>query len=230
MKEIINSVCQYLGELSTVTVIFRLFLSTILGGIIGFERGKHGRAAGFRTHIILCVGAALTALVGVYCYEELGFTSDPMRIPAQVVSGIGFLGAGAIILKNKMTITGLTTAAGMWTTAVIGIATGAGFYTGAITGAILLFSTTTFFTMFEKARKSIVNIYIEIAEARDTNRIIDELHEVCEGISDIQIHSPKAKIQGAVSLVIVIDKEHSDAERILRKIQAIDGIIFAVFQ
>lgn len=225
-----QKIIEYLSDVSTVTVILRLLLSTVLGGVIGFERGKHGRAAGFRTHIILCVGAALTALVGVYCYEELGLTSDPMRIPAQVVSGIGFLGAGAIILKNKTTITGLTTAAGMWTTAVIGIAAGAGFYVGAIMGAVLLFCTTTFFTMFEKARKSIVNIYLEIADANDTNDVIDELHNVCEGISDIQIHSPKAKIEGAVSLVVVVDKEHSDAEKILRKIQKIPGVIFAVFQ
>lgn len=225
-----TAIINYLSEMSVVTVILRLFLSTILGGIIGFERGKHGRAAGFRTHIILCVGAALTALVGVYCYEELGFTSDPMRIPAQVVSGIGFLGAGAIILKNKMTITGLTTAAGMWTTAVIGIATGAGFYTGAITGAILLFCTTTFFTMFEKARKSIVNIYVEINDAKKTNSVIDDLYRVCDGISDIQIHSPKAKISGAVALVVVIDTDHSNASDILHKIQTVDGVIFAVLQ
>lgn len=226
MRELFN----YLSQMSAVTVILRLFLSTILGGVIGFERGKHGRAAGFRTHIILCVGAALTALVGVYCYEELGFTSDPMRIPAQVVSGIGFLGAGAIILKNKTTITGLTTAAGMWTTAVIGIATGAGFYIGAIMGAVLLFCTTTFFTMFEKARKSIINVYVEIADANKTNGVIDELYRRCEGITDIQIHSPKAKIQGAVALVVVVDCEHTHASDIVHKMQEIDGVIFAVLQ
>ena len=225
-----HAIIQYLSEVSTLTVIFRLFLSTILGGIIGFERGKHGRAAGFRTHIILCVGAALTSLVGVYCAEELGLTSDPMRIAAQVVSGIGFLGAGAIILKNKTTITGLTTAAGMWTTAVIGIAAGAGFYTGAITGAVLLFCTTTFFTMFEKARKSIINVYVEIADANNTNRVIDELYKKCDGITDIQIHSPKAKINGAVALVVVVDREHSEAQKIVHQMQEIDGVIFAILQ
>lgn len=226
MKEIFS----YLSESTAVVVIFRLFLSTILGGIIGFERGKHGRAAGFRTHIILCVGAALTSLVGIYCFEELGYQTDPLRIAAQVVSGIGFLGAGAIILKNKTTITGLTTAAGMWTTAVIGIAAGAGFYAGAVTGAVLLFCTTTFFTMFEKARKSIVNVYAEIADAKKTNGVIDELYNVCDGISDIQIHTPKAKISGAVAIVIVLDKEHSSSKDVLKTIQGIDGIIFAVYQ
>lgn len=226
MKEIMD----FLHNSTVFVVVFRLLLSTVLGGIIGFERGKHGRAAGFRTHIILCVGAALTSLVGVYCYKELGFESDPMRIAAQVVSGIGFLGAGAIILKNKTTITGLTTAAGMWTTAVIGIAAGAGFYSGAITGAVLLFCTTTFFTLFEKARKSIVNVYAEIADANKTNGVIDELYNVCDGISDIQVQYPKAKIEGAVALVIVIDKEHSDSDDVLKKIQAIDGVIFAVYQ
>ena len=109
MTEIINI---FNGSM-LFTVAARLLLATFLGGVIGFERGKHGRAAGFRTHIILCAGSALTALIGIYCYTVLGFNSDPMRTAGQVVSGIGFLGAGAIILKNETTITGLTTAAGM---------------------------------------------------------------------------------------------------------------------
>lgn len=225
-----QNIIAYFSTLSTGTVILRLFLSTLLGGIIGFERGKHGRAAGFRTHIILCVGATLTSLVGAYCFEVLDYTSDPMRIAAQVVSGIGFLGAGAIILKNKTTITGLTTAAGMWTTAVIGIATGAGFYAGAITGTVLLFCTTTFFTMFEKSRKSIINVYIEINDAHRTNEVISHITEICDNISDIQIQSPKSNISGAVAMMVVIDKEHSHAEYLISEFKKIDGVIFALPQ
>ena len=73
------------------TILFRLLLSTILSGIIGFERSRHGRPAGLRTHIIVCLGSTMTALIGQYTCLVLGFTSDPMRVSAQVISGIGFL-------------------------------------------------------------------------------------------------------------------------------------------
>ena len=226
MTEIINI---FNGSM-LFTVAARLLLATFLGGVIGFERGKHGRAAGFRTHIILCAGSALTALIGIYCYTVLGFNSDPMRTAGQVVSGIGFLGAGAIILKNETTITGLTTAAGMWTTAIIGIATGVGFYSGAIVCTALLFCTTSFFTMFEKARKTIVNVHAEIADASKTNAVIDYICKKCGGITDIQIQAPKANISGAVALSIVVDKNRADTADILKSVRDIDGVIFAVYR
>lgn len=209
--------------------IIRLLLAALLGGVIGYERGKHGRAAGFRTHIILCVGSALTALVGVYIYGILQ-AGDPMRIAAQVISGIGFLGAGAIILKNKVTITGLTTAAGMWTTAVIGIAAGAGFYVGAVLATIILYSATTFFTMFEKSRKAIVNFYVEIEDARNLNDVVDGIRAVTDDIIDIQIQESKANIKDSVALLVTIDNAKKNSEAIKNKIREINSVIFVLAQ
>ena len=113
-----------LEEFNMVSVIVRIFLAMLLGGLIGMEREKSRRPAGFRTHILVCVGACMTALIGLFVWKEMGDITDPMRISAQVVSGIGFLGVGTILVKEHDHITGLTTAAGLWTTAAIGIACG----------------------------------------------------------------------------------------------------------
>ena len=102
--------------------LLKIAIAMVVGGVLGMERGKQGRAAGMRTHILVCMGAALTAMTGVYATEVLGFGTDPMRISAQVISGIGFLGVGTILIKGRFQITGLTTAAGIWTTAGVGLA------------------------------------------------------------------------------------------------------------
>ena len=118
-------VIQTLQETNFLSAMVRLLLAAVLGGLIGTERAVKGRAAGMRTHILVCIGSALTALVGLYVTENLGLDSDPMRLSAQVISGIGFLGGGMILVRGRAHITGLTTAAGLWTTAAIGLAMGA---------------------------------------------------------------------------------------------------------
>jgi putative Mg2+ transporter-C (MgtC) family protein len=116
----------------------RLLLAAILGAAIGFQREKAGKPAGLRTHMLICIGSALFTLVGIYAFSN--GTTDPLRVAAGVVSGIGFLGAGAIIFRSSDGyIAGLTTAATMWAVAGIGMAVGAGLYiAAAVTTAIIL--------------------------------------------------------------------------------------------
>lgn len=121
-------------DITNVEMIFRLVLSTILGGAIGFEREVGNRPAGLRTHILVTVGSALIMLLSKYGFAD---NSDPARIAAQVVSGIGFLGAGTI-LRTGNTVQGLTTAATLWLCAGLGLAIGAGFYLAAIVTTILV--------------------------------------------------------------------------------------------
>ena len=102
-----------------LSTVLRSLAAVVIGGLIGSERARHGRAAGMRTHILVCLGACMTSMTSMFVSDVLGNNGDVFRIPAQVVSGIGFLGAGMIILKNNNMITGLTTAAGVWTTATI---------------------------------------------------------------------------------------------------------------
>ena len=158
----IHFVLGYLKEFNMASLLLRMFLSVIVGGIIGFERGRHGSAAGFRTHILVCVGAAMTSLCSLYVSASLGMSGDIFRIPAQVISGIGFLGAGIILVRNNSTVAGLTTAAGMWVTATIGIALGYGFYGGALVGTVICVSTTTLLTKLERKTKQSIHFYAEI--------------------------------------------------------------------
>ena len=134
----------------------RLILAAVLGGIVGMERGSGDRPAGFRTHILVCAGSALIMLVSMYGFEgfdkvpfEYPKNRDSARIAAQVVSGIGFLGAGTI-LHEGITVRGLTTAASLWMISAIGLATGAGMYFVSVAATIITFLTLTAFHSVEK--------------------------------------------------------------------------------
>ena len=123
----------WLLEPNLLTLIIRTLMAIICAGVIGFERDAHGSAAGLRTHILVCLGAMIAMSTGVFAATH--FSGDASRIGAQVVSGIGFLGAGTIMV-NRGHIKGLTTAAGLWTSACIGLAIGTGFYEAAIVGSV----------------------------------------------------------------------------------------------
>lgn len=161
-------------------VVFRLILAVIIGALVGIERARHGRAAGMRTHILVCLGAALTSMMGLFVSDVLGKDGDVLRISAQVISGIGFLGAGMIILKNNNVIVGLTTAAGVWTTGIIGIAVGYGFYSGAITATILFFATMILFAKLERRKGTTEIIYIEIDDMYKANEIVKQVAEMLD--------------------------------------------------
>lgn len=174
-------------------IAIRLILSTILGGIIGIERERRNQPAGLRTHIILCVGSTLMMLVSIYVASEIGNpeNSDPGRIAAQVVSGIGFLGAGAI-LRFGVSIKGLTTAASLWTTAGIGLAAGAGFYVGSLLATIIIIIALTLLSKWEKvflASKGTKSINLV---AKDVPDIIGKVEKVLNkhgiAITTIQVY------------------------------------------
>lgn len=133
-----------------IEMLIRLGLACLLGGLVGLERERSRHPAGFRTHILVCVGATLVMLCNIYIFEKYKGVAnvDPARLGAQVISGIGFLGAGTI-LKEGVTIRGLTTAASLWTVACIGIANGLGFYHGAIFATIFVLVTLVVFSKFE---------------------------------------------------------------------------------
>ena len=181
MTEIID----YLHDFNYVTTAIRILLAILAGGIIGIERGKHGSAAGLRTHILVCVGAVMTALTGMFIFNELEIYGDVTRISAQVISGIGFLGAGMIIVKNGNFIIGLTTAAGMWATAAIGIALGFGFYSGAVIATFACVFTAAFLSRLESKRKEITHIYAEINLDKKINNILDEIKNHIDNIDGI---------------------------------------------
>ncbi len=134
-----------------IDITLRLFAATLLGGILGFERELHGKEAGLRTHTLVCLGAALIMIISVQIFDvyKAVATVDPSRIAAQAVTGIGFLGAGAII-RSPQRIKGLTTAAGIWTAAGIGLACGLGLYKPAVVTTVLTLFVLIVFTRLNK--------------------------------------------------------------------------------
>ncbi|WP_010245297.1 MgtC/SapB family protein [Acetivibrio cellulolyticus] len=148
---------------------FRLLLACILGGLIGYERESMNRPAGFRTHILVCLGAALVMLTSQFIFEKYkGITNiDPARLGAQVISGIGFLGAGTII-REGMSVRGLTTAASLWAVSCVGIAAGIGFYEGAIIAALVIYLTLIVLKKLE----------ISFAKKRQLNILYVKTHNI----------------------------------------------------
>ena len=191
-------------------IILRSLIAVIIGVLIGSERARHGRAAGIRTHILVCLGAALTSMISIYVSEVLGYGGDVLRISAQVISGIGFLGAGMIILKNNNVITGLTTAAGVWTTSVIGIAVGFGFYSGALVVTAFFLVTIILFARLERGRKSVLVIYLELEDMYRTNETLTTLRTQVPSHFAYHITAPKSTFAGHLGLTLIIDQRPSD--------------------
>ncbi len=193
--------------------LLRLSVALICGGIIGLERGKKRRPAGFRTHMLVCVGAALAMLVsqylsmmeGFYWADILGVTNrtDVARLGAQVINGIGFLGAGTIIVTGRQEVKGLTTAAGLWASACMGLTVGAGFIEGALICCLLISATIIVFSRVERVltfRARNIHLYVEFDHVDDLGRIIAVLREKEIRIFDVEIHKSKKEqtLPGAV--------------------------------
>ncbi len=154
---------EYLRDLNMASIVVRFLLAILVGGILGMERERKNRPAGFRTYILVCLGATLVMMTNQYI-SNVYQTGDPSRMGAQVISGIGFLGAGTIILTGRNQIKGITTAACLWTAACSGLAIGIGFYEGAIIGSVAMVFTTSGLAKFDawvKKRSKYLELYIE---------------------------------------------------------------------
>ena len=208
-----------------VWVLIRSLAAVLVGTLIGSERARHGRAAGMRTHILVCLGACMTSMTSVFVAQAAGIDGDVFRIPAQVISGIGFLGAGMIILKNNSMIAGLTTAAGVWTTGTIGVALGYGFYVGAAVVTLLFLAATILFAKIERKRKTTEAVYLEVDDLYKVNAVITALRQQLPTHFSCQIIAPKSEKDGNVGLSILIEGE-TDVD--VDALCAIDGAAYAV--
>ena len=160
--------------LSYNEIIIRVVLSLVIGSIIGLERGSKSQPAGIRTHSIVCMAACLIMMTNEFVSYKFG-TGDPTRLGAQVISGVGFLGAGTILITDKKKVTGLTTAAGIWASAGIGLAIGVGFYEGALLVAISVWSVITMFQPLKKylqSRSKVIELYIVVKSTEAYNRVL----------------------------------------------------------
>lgn len=201
-----QQITTFFEEFTTLSAICRMFLAVIAGGIIGLERGHHGKAAGFRTHVLVCLGAAITVLVGIYSAKVLEFSGDPMRLGAQVISGIGFLGAGSILVVGKRHIRGITTAAGLWVTGAIGLALGAGFIWIGLAAVALVVLTMTVMYHMESASDVTGNrthYYIELNNATVTNEIVTLLRSRY-GVLETNIIPARSGVSGHIGIEAIV--------------------------
>ena len=230
--EIYRIVSTYLAEFGLVQVAIRTILAILVGCMIGAERAKHGRAAGMRTHILVCLGAAMTAMTSLYVSEVLGYGGDVLRIPAQVISGIGFLGAGTILIRGKTMVTGLTTAAGLWATAAIGISVGVGFYAAGVICAIISLFTFICLTTFERSGtygKYNIRIYVECTDASHLNDLVETLSSEEFGLREFEITPARSGISNHIGIVAMVIMHHkNDKKDRLDKIAALEPVFIAI--
>jgi putative Mg2+ transporter-C (MgtC) family protein len=190
------------------------------------ERGWHGRAAGLRTHILVCVGATMAALVGVFSIRYLNPNSDPLRTGAQVISGMGFLGAGTILVRDRTRVTGLTTAAGLWATASIGLAIGIGFYTAAFFAFLAIFITMTVLIWVERMTRS-KHSYLCYIECNNSGFFQDFYRQVKPLVSNIEIIPAKSGISGHVGIEFKADNR-DNYHQLLEKAEENEHIVIAL--
>lgn len=218
-------------DITLLSALLRIVAAVVVGGLIGMERGWHGRAAGMRTHILVCLGSALTALVGIYAVQVLHLNSDPLRIGAQVVSGIGFLGAGTILIKNRSHVTGLTTAAGLWATAAIGLALGVGFYEAALLSVALILAANETLPRMERrmeARSLGGHIYAELSDVERVNDFIELVRRKYRA-ENLHITSARSGISGNVGVEIeLFPEQKKELRTICDELAQNDYIPFAV--
>ena len=167
-------------EVTYLSVALRIVLAVIIGGLLGLERGLKNRPAGLRTYMLVCTGACLVMLTNQYVCQVF-LTGDPTRMAAQVVSGIGFLGAGTIIVTRHSQIKGLTTAAGLWSAAGVGLALGVGFYEAAIMGGLAVFTVMTLLQRMDNRMHSATKRLDVCLELESALTLADFLHQVRDG-------------------------------------------------
>ena len=225
--EQIRAILDYLQEFNTVSVILRILLAVVAGGVIGSERGRHGRAAGFRTHILVCLGGAMTSLCSLYVAVVAKMPGDVFRIAAQVISGIGFLGAGIILVKNNSTVAGLTTAAGMWVTATIGVAFGYGFYGGGLLTTAICVINAALLTKVEHNRRQAIHFYVEVNDLSKIQSVLDQISDILKKDVYVETLPAKSGIVGNIGFNVTTSYKH-DYEQIRKDISLVDGVNFVV--
>ena len=182
---------DFFRDMDMLAVTARLILAVICGGAIGIEREIKRRPAGFRTHILICMGSAITILTNLYLYQLMHLYTDVSRMGAQVIAGISFVGAGTIIVTRRQRVKGLTTAAGLWTAAIIGLACGAGYAEAAIFTTVLVLFAELVLSKIEyryARKKSDANLYIEYRHPDTIKQLVRILREKKVSLNDMEVN------------------------------------------
>lgn len=212
-------------EVTYTAIAFRLFLSVLLGGMIGMERGLKNRPAGLRTYMLVCLGSCTVMITNQYVFQAFG-VGDPTRMAAQVISGVGFLGAGTIIVTVRNQIKGLTTAAGLWASACVGLALGIGLYEVAIPGGIGIFvimMVVQKLDSYMRQNARLIEVYVELAPHVHIGAFLSHIRKL-----DLKPHNMQMDVSAdqditAFSISLMSSRKLSH-DNVLRNIRAMEGL------
>lgn len=223
----------YLRQMNMASILCRFILATVCGSIIGFERGKKRHAAGLRTHIVVCIGAMSAMLVNQYIITYLNPNSDPARIGAQVISGIGFLGAGTIVItghQRGQQVKGLTTAAGLWASACMGLAIGIGFYEGALMMCAFLFLVIVSLNRLDERylkASSTVRVYLEYSSVVPFSTLLRALRQRGWHMGNVEyLNHETASGSNEILLDLQRTGRDSDPKDVIEMIRNVEGVLF----
>lgn len=226
----INSISSYLADLNMISTAVRLILAMLLGGIIGIDRGMKRRVAGVKTHTIVCLGATLVMMTGQYIslYINQSGTGDAARLGAQVISGVGFLGVGTIIVTGQRHVSGLTTAASLWASSCIGLAVGIGYYSGAILTTVCILVVFRYFKaidIYVENHSNVYEVYMEFESNESMSNVIKKLREEDIQVNNIIIVKKKTKNQNVVIQASLDAGRWRTKKSIFRIIEEQQGVV-----
>ena len=207
----------------------RVLLALVCGGLIGIERSGKRRPAGFRTHILICLGATMTTATSQYRYLVMRYPISMSRMGAQVIAGVSFIGAGAIIMTKWRRVRGLTTAAGLWVVAIVGLCCGAGFYEGAAYATFLVLVAEVFFSKLEfRVLRGMreVTVYTEYARPSCLEEIVTRCHMLGVKIVDLEI--TRKGEDNSCAVLALQSRRGTGREEVLQTLAGIEGVLTVV--
>ena len=224
-----NLIFENLRGISMQALLIKTVLALLIGGVLGIERGRKRRPAGFRTFMLVCFGSMVVMTTNMYVFSYLK-VSDPVRLGAQVVSGIGFLGAGMIITNsNKNQVSGITTAASLWTAACLGLAVGIGFYELAVIGFLAVLLINSWLQTLENyllMNSRIIRLYIEYNSDKPISALVDFSRDNRYDVLDLQIKRSKLNIEIITIILLLRSEVKRSHDEIIRSWQIIEGVQF----
>ena len=222
------AIFPFLRDLTPLTMFLRFLTACLCGGVVGYSRGKYHRPAGIRTHVLVCLGAASTVLMSQFSIQILGVPGDTMRVPAQVVSGIGFLGAGSI-MKNRNHVTGLTTAAGLWATAGMGLCAGAGYLECAILMCVIIYiALVPLYKLDAMHVKTahVLMVYMELSPDLRLSSLMKSLGKIGMQLNAIEPFGSNGEDYCGYRIEVEMVNQDLDIDHAMRKLRCLDEVFF----
>lgn len=218
---------NFLREPDLLGMTVRVLLALVCGGVIGIEREGKRRPAGFRTHILICLGATMTTATSQYLYVTMHYPISVSRMGAQVIAGVSFIGAGAIIMTKWRRVRGLTTAAGLWVVAIVGLCCGTAFYEGAVYATVLVLVAEIFFSKLEyrllrDTRE--VTVYTEYERPSCLEDIVAKCHIMGVKVVDIEVTHRSGEGKNSCAVLALLSRQGAGKEDILRELAAVEGV------